>query len=351
VTSVKKGLHIMTGSFLLTSPNSAQIAVDQFHVNVWFFSEETIIVDLGLLIRVPKTLLSSLGDLILYIPFNMRTGTTSSLHEILQNDHILQLVFNDEVRSKRHISHNPNQGFFVKDSTSFKITPRVDGLRNDELNAISTTDQSIGVYSRIRFEVDIKNTSNIYFEKGVTNRQILYDFRFNERRLFDASNQDVYLNTVNIYSILIFVIQPNIYRIVLSASSKMRYIRLLEKEVNGWDLYIPNLKNNIKTFLVYSWKGEQIARPDRAFNLLVSFEIESGIQQRLIVILVTAIFSYLLITLPQNINFSYILSDITPYVVTLFNFLGIIGGIAVTGMLGNILWDLIKYLYNRFRSQ
>jgi hypothetical protein len=137
----------------------------------------------------------------------------------------------------------------------------------------------------------------------------------------------------------------------LGEAEHMRYIRLLERDNNNWTRYIPQLAKHNKPFLVYSWKSEQSGAPTRAFTLLVSFELETRYVQRSSIILTTAIVSYLFLTLPQWLLVAPLAYAAYPYILQLLSVIGAIGALAVTGMLGNILWDLIKYSYQKLRSR
>ncbi len=352
----------MLRSFLVTSEQGAALVIRDFHVNLWFLDYDSIYLELGLLLETDKQALGA-GEIVLRLlsPFDCHPDSLENLHDTMLKIETLHLLFNDEVGNFHPLTYAAdNRAFYVdfRSGRSFLLLkPEISsgsmhnvfefrltstGIRHDELDRSLEGKEVLRCYIRFRYKVAVKSTDNIYFERGVMRSDILYDFRFNDLRVFENEYTGVYDKMVRIQDIYVFVIHPYKYRISLNASTKMRYIRLLES--GAWGGYLPPLTGRKDKFLIYYWRENRSPKDsDSSFNLLVSFDAEErAVVRTLLAALLLTPTSILLLALPQYIRLEDITSRLSHFVAAVVRTMGGIGLTVVLGMVANSLWELAK---------
>jgi hypothetical protein len=357
----------MSRSFILNHPDSSEFVVDEFHVNVWTLKEKEVYVDVGLLLEVsPDLMRGKLKNFSLRTPFAVKSNSVQDLGGLmLSHPSLIRLLFNDNIATQINVHKDGDRATLLQfqlRKTIVLVQSNVSqagdvinlsfqelDLDIDEIILTLNFPSKMCLYVRLRFEIDLKRTENLISDHTMAYHRLMYDFRFNERRVM-GDVPSVVPDLIGIRNIYIFMIQPIRYKVVLKAEGNLRYMRLLENSSTSWAAYLPALKRVRGRFLVYSWKGDRSAKPLDAFRLLVAFERLSRWQTRGVLILVMlSLLQALLLTL-QSINIASFFQVTTPYVTWLLAVVSTVIGIALAGAIGNMLWDSVKAIYRRFKG-
>lgn len=368
----------MSKAFFLTSLRDNIITLDQLHVNLWFFSYHKIIFEIGLLTDIDKQFFFSgeLIDLRCYSPFTIKHNTLCDLYDKLCNEDTIQLLFNDRIESVINCStlvgEAPNARFvrfrskrkflmlrpsYIQpdgNSNKIEITFNSRMLDVDVLNKQFSNEETIRTYSRFRYEIDVKRTSNIYRNRRVIHDQILFDFRFNEPRLFEISESNLNELFIQIRSIFIFTIQPIYFTILLEPGGNRRYVRLFEKEKDGWEIYLEYIKKQRDIYLVYHWLVNFMSEKsiqESNFNMLLLFKAEkSNISKQLNISLLIGLISSLFILIPHYINISHIAGRLTSYIQAIGGIGLALGGGIATHAIYDYLKEIFKDKWKRYKK-
>lgn len=352
----------MLRSFIITSDLCNELSISQLHLNLWHIKDRQFIVDIGLNISLSVVMLASKQNIkiTLHTPFAIKNGDVESLYNLMLMDDVLQLVFNDEVSSKQYITNNQNN-HNVAHIINFKsgknilyLNPLIEimdcnkinmSLQLTNMNLSCQTSDNISSYIRIRYNIDITKSSCIYFENRVFHNHEHYDFRFNEPRSFEVNDENVYSQLMEIKEIMIFIIKPIYYKIMLNADRYFRYIRILEKEKEGWVKYLPPINKSKKNYLVYNWRIDATANmpSPKYYEMLLSFEAEkSDITKQLYLGLSIGMISFIILILP---NYSDVFQLLGKYSNVIKQAMTVIGGILFTlflGVISNAVWSYLK---------
>lgn len=117
-----------------------------------------------------------------------------------------------------------------------------------KMSAISAG-KPVRIYSRFRYDIDVKNTPGIERPSWPRNSSTYIDIRVNEPRTSEIDGADV-LRQLECH---VFVVAPTRYRLS-DFGTRLRHVRLLEKEI--WNSYATKRFSKRQEYLVYKWKEE-----------------------------------------------------------------------------------------------
>ena len=306
--------------FLASTKNGQRVTLKRFQVNLWALTDKQSFADIGLLIELDpsQAFEGDTVDLFLKTPFCPKKGSLQDLFGVLNSDHLLQLVFNDRLVSREQISLIADSATRItfQGGLSFSFfRVNLDQDKEDTLHVqiplaaarltMPEPTAALGahwIYTRFRFEIDLQRSANIYTETGTSRTRLLYDFRFNEARLFSVQQQQEFRRIIRIEAIQVFLIQSTQYRLARETIAPAKYVRLLERGKDRWDAYLPELTRHSKTFLVYYWKPDlDKSQIGTSSALLVCFDADRvDIVQRLIIAFLLASISGLSLILFQD---------------------------------------------------
>ncbi len=371
-------------SFRIQSEFNQRLDAKEFHINLWFFGQESIYLDVGLWFEIElRTFLDNNVSFDLITPF-LVDDEIKDLHEKMCNDSILRLLHNEEFKTStggiapdliHHLSFTDSGrgSFLILKSVLTKINESVikidlikEGIDEQKLqnyNFIGEQDK-IGVYTRFRYQVKSSNDSNLNLSSVVLHEKMLVDLRINDIRSDATPNPTAQI--VNVNKMMFFVILPISYEITEGTQFR-KYVRILEAK---WKEYIEfNVEDK---FLVHYWRRDDIGND--SYNLLISArkeieELTFGKYQNILAFLSTRIdkviqFFYLHILLTLFV-FLLLIYDKLPSIISYFPFADyiinyallvfkIVIGIVSVGfalIAGNALWDLIKFIVKKVQSR
>lgn len=353
----------MLGSFRLLADQVEGVEIKEFHTNLWFPRARNLYLDVGLWFNLSQDLFFGNDNFTFMLdsPFPIK-GSLVHLYDKMCNNQILQLLFNEDLNQGtvtigQNISHFVqfhNQlkgGFLVLKPELEKINDnsiRI-GLNRSELTQPvlirggflqeNDANRKIGVYIRFRYEVKINKESNIDITDIGFHKKVLIDLRVNDIRSAEAGSANTRLVEIN--SFMFFIILPSTFEI--EASQAYRYGRMLEQK---WSSYIGHKPTN--QLLVYYWKQKDLKSD--SFNLLIGAKQEKDSFRALLKALVLLAALACLIYIGDKLDLVTILGRVASIFQTIVIWIvWIISGIVVL-IIGNALWDLIKYLYSIIRT-
>jgi hypothetical protein len=207
-------------------------------------------------------------------------------------------------------------------------------LTNGRFLLEEDNNRKIGVYVRFRYEVKVTKESNINISDIGFHKKVLIDLRVNDIRSIGSDFANKRLVEIN--NFMFFIILPSTFE--MDASQPYRYGRMLEQK---WRSYIDH--NPRQQLLVYYWKGGGLKSD--SFNILVAAKQERDTLRALLRVLIILAALAILIFIEDRFNFVAALGRFAPIFQKIITGIGGFLALIFTWVIGNALWDLLKYLY------
>lgn len=252
-------------SLFITTDSATGIAVQKLHINIWnvFFSFMT--AEIGLMLRIPREYFTGSKSFALNmsLPYSSKNEKAINLFEMLSDEKIIQLIFNEQVLQKSNITYNDGKLPFFKltnDLSFLLFKPEFSNFSNSNkitilfnlsgINMSSCADLRecghVLVYTRIRYSIDIKHSNTIHEDSHFLHKSVYIDLRVNEARTGTNIN-----NILQIEMVQFFLISP-LKKSVIELGKRRHSVRLLETE--HWKPYFKSLRLVKKPLLVHYWK-------------------------------------------------------------------------------------------------
>ncbi len=314
----------MLGSFRLLRHQHQGVEIKEFHSNLWFLNPREVYLDTGLWFDFNQETFFASDSFIftLHVPFIIKDAI-SDLYDKMCNDKILQLLHNEDYNHGT-VKVGQNTINFVE----FHFTHRGSFLiLRPELTRIGNTS----------IKVELKRT-------GLT-RAALVTGKFlkdtDDSKTIGESGLEV-SDLVEVAKFMFFLILPSSYEVLLESSQAHKYVRMLERE---WQDYI-KYKADSK-LLVYYWRRD--ALKSDSFNLLVGAKQEKDTYRPLLVSLILLASIGISLYIGDKLHLIAAFGRIAPLLKTLItSAVWLITGVVLL-IMGNALWDLLKYLYGNFQ--
>lgn len=354
----------MLGSFRVLRHQHQGVEIKEFHSNLWFLSPKEVYLDTGLWFDFDQETFFDSDSFVftLHVPFIIKDAI-SDLYDKICNDKILQLLHNEDYNHgtvkvgqttinfvEFHFTHRGSFLILRPEltkiaDTSIKIELKLGGLTKNALitgRFLENVDdqKTIGVYVRFRYAVRISGDSNINISADGFHKKLLVDLRINDIRSGESSLE--VSDLVEVRKFMFFLILPSSYEVLLESSQAHRYVRMLEQE---WTDYI-KYKADSK-LLVYYWRRDGLKSD--SFNLLVGAKQEKDTYRPLLVSLILLASIGISIYIGDKLHLIAGFGRIAPFLKMLITWsVWLVTGVVLL-IMGNALWDLLKYLYGNFR--
>lgn len=367
----------MSKALFITSQQADKVRVSELHANFWYLGGRRAFLDLGLMLRVDKGVIGADKEVVItcFLPFHVKKGSLVDLSRFLRSEDTLQLLFNDGLDSIRSIAAVPGVGpaslirfrsgrrfvlvhpvlQYLDAENGLEISLDLDNLDLGLMLSEYQTDKDVPLYIRFRYQIDVKTTGSLYFDRRMLHDQVHIDFRFNEPRLISGLGQDYLRRLVPIEKIYVFSIQPTFFSVVREPSTQRKYVRLLELDREGWKKYLDGMIKSGGNYLVYHWKEDlddgQLPTV-RYFNMLVSLEAEKvDVSKQITFASAVALLAIALLIGPKYVDWAFIVGQYGNVALSALQWIGGAFLAVALGIASSAVYDFFKDLYRQRRDK
>ncbi len=286
--------------YILSDEPSVQ--VEKFHICTWYFASNDVAVELGVQIASSQELPNEF-NLVIHAGFIDSSSKARSLHRELSDAQNFRLIFNEKLLSTAPINQGRNGHIITCSGQNGDINMAI--IKADptieEENISVRIAKPEGNYSHIYFRLYISTSEEklVIKKNGISKALYIYDFKINENRnrpeQVDEYAEAHNLSTCPVNAAYCLHCVPSNHEIVQTDNSKLRSIRILEKE--AFENYLDRLKNSAQTYLITFQKVDD----GRPFSFFTSFTQERiGNQQIVLAVLLNILCSFVFSILPEN---------------------------------------------------